>query len=126
MSTTVATITAISAANAATAANIENERKRIACEAWMPSFQHQGATVAQIQQYAGCARLTTPMEMSPEGVIAAKVIVALFVLAFMIGAVRGEGYGDSLLDRSMVGILWMVGLFCVLLFLAAVGFVLFA
>jgi hypothetical protein len=82
MSTTAATAAATAAIASSNAAQIA--ARRAECRAMMPGFQHDGATVVEQRQYAGCVyRLHGSGEPFSPGVEMA--LKAVFLLALVAG-----------------------------------------
>jgi len=107
MPATVAIIAANSAAIAAT------ERAHdMSCRVLIQGFNAQTAnTQAQIA-YADCVHRLNP---EPTSKAAVAVIMIFLIGGFLIGAIKGGGYGgDSLFDRFMFGLMGMGIGFCAL------------
>jgi hypothetical protein len=71
---------------ASIAAQQAREAMRISCEALMPTFKHDGSTVAQIHQYAECAGLVYPEPISDGSLIGIKVLIAIMFIGIVFGA----------------------------------------
>jgi hypothetical protein len=84
MSTVI--IASAASVQASIAAQQAREAMRISCEALMPAFKHDGATVAQIHQYAECAGLVYPEPISDGSLIGIKVLIAIMFIGIAAGA----------------------------------------
>lgn len=78
---------AVGAAVAAGAAARASANASARCIEDMDSFQHNGATVAEIRHYADCADRIYPGGMSGDQLIAAKAAVLFMFAVTIIGAV---------------------------------------
>jgi predicted MFS family arabinose efflux permease len=93
------------------AAQQAHEAMRISCEALMPAFKHDGATVAQIHQYAECADLVYHEPISDGSLAGIKVLIAIMFIGIAAGAwiggrsSRGFDFAEGLLGAFVVGIL---------------------
>lgn len=126
MAATSSAAIAISAAAAAQA----SAAKTAACKALMQGFQHDGATVAEVQDYGRCAKHVYPEPLSADGVIWAKVLVALLIASVVLGVLHGiffrnggEGPIEGPALHGLIGLLIMGGsILTVVLLYAGVQF----
>lgn len=96
---------------------------KLACDAMMPTYAHQNATVEQMQTYAKCVDKMHPQEMSFGAVIALKVAIVIVLLSTAIGAYVGSRSYDGTLYGALVGCIGSVtALFVLFLLLAALTF----
>jgi hypothetical protein len=77
---------AIAGSSAATAT--ANRARTDACKSLVQTYQPQGATVAEMHQYAGCVERLYPQDdiLSPGGVLLMKVLI-VFLFACLVGGV---------------------------------------
>lgn len=97
---------AVGAAVAAGAAARASANARARCIEDMDSFQHSGATVAEIRHYADCADRIYPDGMSGEQLLASKAAVLFMFAAAIIGAVyecRAGNMASSWLGGIAIG-----------------------
>ena len=114
---------AASASASATAANAQAQQAmRKACEASVIGYEHNTATIAEMQGYAQCVERLHPLELGPESVLTAKMIVAALMIAAVAGAVKWciDDWGFEPIQGAIHGM--FVGLFAVILvFLLGAG-----
>ena len=84
MSTTVA-LSSMAATQSAIAANQAAQAKTAACKALVTTYKHESSTVAEMREYADCVYRLHPSEMSPDVLIALKVLVFLLLVSMPIG-----------------------------------------
>lgn len=122
MSTSIAISTA--ANTSAVIAQQQAERAmKLACEAMMPTYTHQTATVEQMQVYAKCVEKLHPEELSFGAVIALKIAIVIVLLSTAVGGYIGSRGYDGTLYGAFVGCFGsMVALFLLFLLLAALHF----
>ena len=90
-----------------------------ACALAMAGFKHDGATVAEMQQYANCVQRVHPEEMPDTGVWVIKAVIGVLLLAAIVGAVQGflrggsmEWFFEAMFYSLMAGVILLVtGLF---------------
>lgn len=123
MSTSVAI-----AASANTAALIAQqqaaEAARIACQAMMPGYAHQGATIEQMHAYAQCVGRLYPEPMATGETAVIKVAIVLIFVGMGIGAWLERREYNGLMGALMGGIV-MVGVEIVLFLVASALYFLF-
>jgi hypothetical protein len=100
-----------------------------ACTASMRGFANDGATVAEIRQYADCANVMFPQPWSDGAILATKLAIVLLFAGFIVGAVHGwrKGYGglgDAFFDGLGGLLVVIVGLLMVGLCAAGIRFLL--
>lgn len=89
-----------------TAANtVAQEAARTACMTYVRGYQHDHATVAEMQGYAKCIGRLYPQELSADGLVAAKVIIAILLGGVVIGIVHQyrDSYSEGLIDPLFMG-----------------------
>ena len=98
---TATSIAISSAANAqAAAANAAaQEAARTACMTYVKGYQHDRATVAEMQGYAECIDRLHPQELSADGLSAAKLVVGVLLAGVVAGIVHA--YRDSYSEGPM-------------------------
>jgi len=121
MSTSVA-IAAAANAQAAAAAAVAAEARKTACKSLLKSYTPQGATVAEMRNYASCVETVYPEPIPAGGVIVLKVVIVLIMLATVAGTVYGarEDGVEGAFMYGLCGLLVSVLGFA-LLWLGAVG-----
>ena len=100
-----------------------NSTKKIACEGYLKDYDAKTATVQQMQTYADCVKV-----LHPTDVAGARLLVALLLIAALVGAIIGVIKNDyDMEDRIMGAFLGaLAGLGIVLvggLFVLAVAFI---
>lgn len=104
----------------ATAAQLEAARaKRIACEAMMPAYKHEGATLEQARQYAECVGVLYPAEMTDGQITAAKAVVALVLIGVVVGAIKGWKDDGEAMTAVLFALMGGVGVVIAIIFLGA-------
>ena len=88
MSTSIAIATAANT-TAMIAQQQAEEGAKMACQAWMPNYNHATATLEKMHAYAECVHRLYPEPMSTDSLIALKVAVALLFIGTLVGAWRG-------------------------------------
>lgn len=93
---------------------------KMACEAMMPAYTHQGATVDQMRGYAECVSRLYPVPASGDELIALKVAVALLFIGVIGGAWAGRNDCEGPIMGAFMG---FIGVLCVefVLFLIFAG-----
>jgi hypothetical protein len=110
MSTVI--IASAASVQASIAAQQAREAMRISCEALMPAFKHEGATVAQIHQYAECAGMVYPEPISDGSLIGIKVLIAIMFIGIVVGAwnggrnYHGFDFSEGLLGAFVCGLIF--------------------
>lgn len=94
MSTSIAIATAANT-QAMIAQQQADHAAKVACEAMMPTYTHQGATVELMHAYADCVNRVYPNPMSHDSLIALKIAVALLFVGMIVGAWRGHDNCDG-------------------------------
>lgn len=104
---TATSIAISSAANAqAAAANAAaQEAARTACMTYVKGYQHDQATVAEMQSYAECIDRLYPQELSADGLAAAKVVIAILLAGVVIGIVHQyrDSYSEGPIEIVFMG-----------------------
>jgi hypothetical protein len=105
-------VTVSAAVGAAVAANValQSAAARRACEASMPTFQHEGASVAEMRSYSSCVQRLYPSPMSDDSIMVAKACVFVLIAAFVAGLIWGwfdNSFGSRLASMGMNAIGWL-------------------
>lgn len=105
----------------------EARREKERCVLYVEGFEHNAASVEEVQAYAGCVERLYPKPVSEEGVVVGKVCVSLLFLAALLGAVYG--YKENGVEGGVFhGLMWPIGcaaaIFTFFLVFAGIGFVL--
>jgi hypothetical protein len=102
-------IAAGAAAQSAIAANQAHQAKVTACTKFVKGYAHDTASVAEVRQYASCANTLFPEPVSDGASLAIKAAIVIVLVCFVIGAARGDGYGDtSLSGRAYGALTWAI------------------
>jgi len=127
MSVAVTTAATTASIIASQNAQREHERKVHECSLYVEGFEHNQASVEQIQLYTECAELLYPQPMSEQNSVVGKVCVAALILSLVIGIIYGwrdNGFEGA----ALFGFIFPVGLvailFVIALVLMGVGFLL--
>lgn len=83
--------------------------KVTACTKFVKGYVHEGASTAEMREYAGCVSVLYPRPATADESIAIKAAIVFMFACFVFGAFRGFGsYGGppSLGDRVMGAIKW--------------------
>jgi hypothetical protein len=87
-----------------------------ACGALVKGYSHDTATVQARQEYASCIAKLYPADnpITPDEMVWIKVVVALLLVGFVVGAVRAwrDNPCDRILETVMGGVLGAVLAFC--------------
>ena len=122
MSTSLALASAANA-QAALAQQQADRAAKMACEAMMPAYTHQGATVDQMRGYAECVSRLYPLPTSGSELIILKVAVALLFVAVIIGAWRSwDSYDGPLMGAFGAFIAVLCAEFALFLVVAGLAF----
>lgn len=81
---------------------------KVACEAMMPAYTHQGATVELMHAYADCVNRVHPNPMFYDSVIALKIAVALLFVGMIVGAWRGRDDYDGPVMGAVGGFIFVL------------------
>lgn len=105
MSTTAIAISAAANAQAAAANAASQEAARTACMTYVRGYQHDRATVAEMQGYAECIGRLYPQGLSADGLVAAKVVIAILLAGVVIGIVHQyrDSYSEGLIETVFIG-----------------------
>lgn len=121
MSTSIAIATAANT-QAMIAQQQADHAAKVACEAMMPAYTHQGATVELMHAYADCVNKVYPNPMSHDSLIALKIAVALLFIGMIVGAWYDRNdYDGPLMGAAKGFVIVLVAETC--LFLIAAGLV---
>ena len=84
MSTSVA-LSSVAVAQSSIAIAEAEHAQIVACQGFVRGFENDKATTAQMRQYASCVQRLYPEAISPDGMVAIKVLIALLLLSIPIG-----------------------------------------
>ena len=108
---TGATAIAISSSANAQAAAALSKAKDAACRAEMPGFEHNTATVQEMQGYANCVNRLHPEDTGLTSAIAWVVLICMVLGVVMTGVIRWKSWGSwGPLDFVMVYVMSTLGL----------------
>ena len=108
---TGATAIAISSSANAQAAAALSKAQDAACRAEMPGFEHNTATVQEMQGYANCVNRLHPEDTGLTSAIAWVVLVCMVLGVVMTGVIRWKSWGSwGPLDFVMVYVMSTLGL----------------
>ena len=108
---TGATAIAISSSANAQAAAALSKAKDAACRAEMPGFEHNTATVQEMQGYANCVNRLHPEDTGLTSAIAWVVLICMVLGVVMTGVIRWKSWGSwGPLDFVMVYVTSTLGL----------------
>lgn len=108
---TGATAIAISSSANAQAAAALSKAKDAACRAEMPGFEHNTATVQEMQGYANCVNRLHPEDTGLTSAIAWVVLICMVLGVVMTGVIRWKSWGSwGPLDFVMVCVMSTLGL----------------
>lgn len=105
MSTTAIAISTAANAQAAAANAAAQEAARTACMTYVRGYQHDRATVAEMQGYAECIGRLYPQELSADGLVAVKVVIAILLAGVVIGIVHQyrDSYSEGPIETVFMG-----------------------
>ena len=99
-----------SSANAQASAAL-SEAKDAACRAEMPGFEHNTATVQEMQRYANCVGRLHPEDTGLVSAIAWVVLICMALGVVVTGVIRWKSWGGwGPLDFVMVYVMSTLGL----------------
>ena len=108
--TGTAAIAISSSANAQAAAAL-SKAQAAACRAEMPGFEHNTATVQEMQGYAQCVQRLHPVDTGSIQAVAWVVLVCLVLAALATGIQRYRSWcGWEAVDYVMIFLMWAFGL----------------
>lgn len=108
---TGATAIAISSSANAQAAAALSKAKDAACRAEMPGFEHNTATVQEMQGYAHCVNRLHPEDTGLTSTIAWVVLTCMILGVVMTGVIRWKSWNSwDPLDFAMVYVMSTLGL----------------
>lgn len=108
---TGATAIAISSSANAQAAAALSKAKDAACRAEMPGFEHNTATVQEMQGYAHCVNRLHPEDTGFTHSIAWVVLICMILGVVITGVIRWKSWSSwDTLDFAMVYIMSTLGL----------------
>ena len=108
---TGATAIAISSSANAQAAAALSKAKDAACRAEMPGFEHNTATVQEMQGYANCVNRLHPEDTGLTSAIAWVVLICMVLGVVMTGVIRWKSWDSwGPLDFVMVYVMSTLGL----------------
>lgn len=108
---TGATAIAISSSANAQAAAALSKAKDAACRAEMPGFEHNTATVQEMQGYANCVNRLHPEDTGLTHNIAWVVLICMILGVVITGVMRWKSWGSwDPLDFVMVYVMSTLGL----------------
>lgn len=112
---------------AAIAAAQNAHREKEFCILYVEGFEHNKASVQEVQTYAECVERLYPQPASEDAVFAGKVCVTLIFIAMIVGFIHGwkvSGFGEGI----WYSLVWVICCIATILFwvlvLAGIGFLL--
>ena len=108
----------VSAAASAAALSASRARDEL-CKVTIQTYQPNGASIAEMKQYAECVQRIYPDAMTDQSIIYAKGAIVLMFAAMVIGAwrMREDGWINGVALGALVGL--GSALFCEILLVAA-------
>lgn len=114
---------AISSAALATSSAAASRARKAECLSIEKSYDHTTATVEQKQEYASCIKRLYPQEISPECILALKVVIVLVLVAGVWGAFKGYDIADRVMNSILHMIITFLAIIGVTIIIASIGFI---